>query len=136
MKVFRIEHPRERKGPYQCNHNNRTKMIRDKLGDSHDEDYDGHPVIGNCVPGWLYGFTSVPKMLKWFDGFFDLLRWGGYRIFVYQIDESEMESEPEQCCFNPNFAEVKKVLKIPKNLENIGNLIYSNSLLIMKTTAA
>lgn len=139
MKVFRIEHPTNGTGPYNEANTRRRTIISRKLCWEHNEDRkhpDPHTDLDYFSHGMLCGFQTFGDLKNWFKGFLGLLRWGGYRIAIYEADQSEVAFGKYQVGFSPNFAEKITELKIPKDLENIGNFIYSNLLLIMKTTAA
>lgn len=100
MKVWRIEHPVDGRGPYRSTAGGLRGgfTISSPRKKQPCPKYDG---ITGFREGWFCGFTSLPDLLQWFDHIFTGLELAGFTIQLYILPDKYVERGEYQCVFDP-----------------------------------
>lgn len=119
MKIFRVEHPETKYGPYWVGPEyidlpkfRYLRDLSDKIRDAHWN--DDHPDIAediinidDCPPlsHIRCGFDSFEKLQQWFYGHTEALHQCGYKILVFEVNEYmilKCKSDKQVAFYRPN----------------------------------
>lgn len=133
MRLYRVEHGVDYKGPYQfLAVNTPEDEIRDALcgeiGSAHNdhwksdqvrvshpgphEDGLGYMSGDNC--DWLFACTSIETLHQWFAGYGERLRDTGFVVSVIDADDERVKvgNTKRQAIYDPDYATVTGTRKI------------------------
>lgn len=131
MRLYRVEHGRDGKGPYQFfSVNTRADEIRDELvgeiGAAHNDCYRQDLRITHPGPhqdglgwmlqeqDWLFACTSIETLHQWFAGYGERLRDTGFVVSVIDADDERVKvgNTKRQAIYDPDYATVTGTRKI------------------------
>lgn len=126
MRLYRVEHGTDGKGPYQFfSINTRADEIRDELvgeiGAAHNDFWhrdarvkhpgphqDGLGYMGLDNGDWLFACTSIETLHQWFAGYGERLRGSGFVVSVIDADNDYVRigNTKRQAIYDPDYASV------------------------------
>lgn len=88
MRVYRVENPDTRMGPY-CYY--ASSRVREKMMYSHSDSQHHHPIpqdtlLPSMGAGYQCAFNSMWSLFRWFGGYLPLLCKEGFKVVVLEAD--------------------------------------------------
>jgi hypothetical protein len=117
IKVYRIEHKTDRRGPY-------TGMADICTSRYYDDNHPGPSGDGmdTYAMTWnhIFGFSYMRQMLTWFR-FRDIfrIRKQGFRVYRYKIDRSDVIFGGRQVAFNRTRATVREEVPLSRMMRHL-----------------
>lgn len=80
-----------------------------------------HPTPNRDGLGWMEGhefcgFKSMRSLNRWFNGFHEVLRNEGFKLYIYEVEQQFVRIGRRQVVFSLDYAKLveRKKIKIPK----------------------
>jgi hypothetical protein len=113
MKVYRVEHPRTKRGAYshgiQPKSSKAERKFADAISIAHERLPSGEEDFGCKMYGSLYGFKTKEQLKEWFRGWLPKLHKQGFQIVVYETRCWQLGRSKRQLCFLEYGSKVIKV---------------------------
>lgn len=115
MLVYRIQHPRDNFGPYSSMYFTKDKELKQAHpfdGITHP-DPSGDPGLRcNMRHYHRSAFVSEYAMTRWFDGWMDVLKADGFRVYVFSVEDAMVSNVTGQVVYDSRKAKRKSVKDI------------------------